>query len=151
MNRKVSIFIEGIVRGEDESRIITKAIGQYRRLDDMHILRYMESDVKKDKKSNDTDNNSITRDEDCVNTIKISQGLVEMIKNGENSTHMFFDLSRATQSVYDTPYGSLYFQIQTAKIDLEEKVNELNLLMEYSLSHENSHISDNQIRIVVNE
>lgn len=151
MNGNVSIFIEGLVRGEDESSIITKATGVYRMLDDVHILKYMESAVKRDEESDALDKGSISADEDCVNTIKISSGLVEMIKMGENSTHMVFDLSRSTQSVYDTPYGSLYFQVETRRIDIEEKENELVLDMEYSLSHEDSHISDNRIYLTVNE
>jgi uncharacterized beta-barrel protein YwiB (DUF1934 family) len=151
MNGDVNIYIEGLVRGEDESSIITKATGVYRKFDEVHILKYMESAVKRDKESDVLDQESVSADEDCVNTIKISPGLVEMKKIGENSTHMVFDLSRPTQSVYDTPYGSLYFQIQTRRIDIEANDNEIILNMVYSLSHEDSHISDNSIYLAVNE
>lgn len=137
-----NILIDGIVYGEDESRITTNAIGQYRKLDGVHILRYLESSVMKNEEPDNKDANSI-------NTIKISSGLVEMIKRGENSTHMVFDLSMSTQSEYDTPYGSLYFQIKTSKIEIEERDNEVILHMEYSLSHNDSHISDNLIIITV--
>ena len=76
----------------------------------------------------------------------------EMIKSGDNSTHMTFDLSQSTQSVYDTPYGSLYFQVDTSRIDIEaDLADRLTLHMEYSLSHGDSHISDNQIHIVVKD
>lgn len=150
MNRDVSILIEGIVRGEKEDRIITKALGQYIKLDDVHILSYKESAVDR----SNVDEDSFSKDEDAVNTIKISPGLVEMIKSGENSTHMTFDLDQPTQSVYDTPYGSLYFQIHTSTIDIEDNISNkliLTLTMEYSLSHESSHISDNQINLVISE
>lgn len=150
MNENVNILIEGIVRGEDESRITTKATGQYCMLDDVHIIRYTESAVKRDEKSEALDKDSINTEEDCVNTIKISTGLVEMIKIGDNSTHMVFDINKPTQSVYDTPYGSLYFNILTTRIDIEEKGNTVTLNMEYSLSHEDSHISDNQINLYLN-
>lgn len=146
----VSIFIEGTVRGEEESRIITKATGHYSRLDGLHILKYMESAVKRDGESDSIVDESLDTDEDCVNTIKISSQQVEMIKIGQNSTHMVFDLSRATQSIYDTPYGSLYFDIQTTRIEIEEKDKELFLNMEYSLSYENSHISDNHLYLTAN-
>lgn len=151
MNKDVQIFIEGIVRGESDDRIITNALGQYHRIDDVHILSYKESAVKRDDKSDNMDKGSLSIEEDCINTIKFSPGLVEMIKTGENSTHMTFDLNQPTQSVYDTPYGSLYFNICTSRIDIENNmVDQLILHMEYSLSHEDSHISDNQIKIVVN-
>lgn len=151
MKGNVSILIEGLVYGEEESKITSNATGIYRRLDGVHILKYMESAVKKEEKFDNTENESIDTDEDCVNTIKIADGVVEMIKTGENSTHMVFDISRSTQSIYDTPYGSLYFQIRTTRIDIEEKSNELILNMEYTLSHEDSHISDNLIHLTVNE
>lgn len=145
MNRNVSIYIEGIVRDEDESRIATNAIGEWRQLDGVHILRYEESAVEMGENSEDND----SLYEDCVNTIKISPGRVEMIKSGESSTHMVFDLTQDTESLYETPYGCLRFQVNTSKINLEEKQNKLILNMEYSLSHNNSHISDNHINIVV--
>lgn len=141
MREKVSIFIEGSVNDEEESGITTKVIGHYSLFEGIHILRYEEPALQSDE-------NSDIMDKVSENTIKISPGLVEMIKNGENSTHMVFDLEQPTQSVYDTPYGSLCFRIHTTRIDVEEKTDEIILVMEYSLSHDNSHISDNQIRIL---
>lgn len=151
MNVNVNIFIEGIVRGEDESRITSNAIGQYSKLDGVHILRYLESAVKKGENTDNNDKEAKATDEEDVNTIKISPGLVEMIKIGENSTHMVFDIDMPTQSIYDTPYGSLYFQVNTKRIELEERAYEIILHMEYSLSHNDSHISDNEINIVANK
>ena len=150
MNENVSILIKGIVIGEEESRIITKATGQYHWLDGVHILKYMESAVKKDENSDTMYKDSISIDEDCVNTIKISTEAVEMIKTGENSTHMVFNLSSPTQSIYDTPYGSLYFDIKTPRIDIEENKNEHILNMEYFRYHEDRYISDNRIYLQIN-
>lgn len=135
MKENVSIFIEGIVKDEDESSITTNAVGEYRIFNGKHIIRYKEPENENEKGS--------------ANTIKISPGLVEMVKKGENSTRMVFDLTKDTQSFYDTPYGSLNFQINTTGINIEEKTNGIIVHMEYSLSHNNSHISDNQIRIIV--
>jgi uncharacterized beta-barrel protein YwiB (DUF1934 family) len=149
MSEKASIYIEGIVYGEDESKIITNAIGQYSKRDGVHILRYPESAVMKEEKIENENEGIIDRDENCTNTIKISPGFVEMIKIGENSTHMIFDLDMSTQSIYDTPYGSLCFLIQTRRIDIVERANEVVLHMEYSLSHNNNHISDNSIHIII--
>ncbi|CUH93848.1 DUF1934 domain-containing protein [Herbinix luporum] len=136
MNEKVRVYIEGIVRdGDDISPITTKAVGVYRNFKGRHIIRYKEPENEENKAS--------------INTIKISSGQVEMIKKGENSTHMVFDLSKQTYSSYDTPYGSLNFQINTSRINIEEKVREINIHMEYTLSLNDSHISDNQLIIKV--
>lgn len=132
MKEEVSIFIEGIVQDGDEDRIITNATGRYRRYDKTHILKY-----------EDPDNG--------LNIIKISPLMVEIIKIGDNRTHMVFDLNESTQSEYETQYGSLFFQIKTTAINIVEKHNEIILNMEYSLSHSDSHISDNRIHIEIKE
>ena len=136
MKEKISITIEGSVRDMDESSsITTNAVGEYYQVEDMHIIQYKEPANKEDKGS--------------INTVKASPSLVEMVKSGENSTNMTFDLKKETYSVYETPYGSLNFQVNTKNINIVEKINEIIITMEYSLSHNNNHISDNQIKIVV--
>jgi uncharacterized beta-barrel protein YwiB (DUF1934 family) len=136
MKEKISITIEGIVRDMDESSsITTNGVGEYSQVEDMHIIQYKELANEEDKGS--------------INTIKASPSLVEMAKSGENSTNMTFDLKKETYSVYETPYGSLNFQVNTKNINIVEKPNEIIITMEYSLSHNNNHISDNQIKIVV--
>lgn len=149
MNGMVSIFIEGIVRGEEESRITTNAIGEYQLYEGAHMIRYEEAAVERDEKDSNADMESLDVDEGSVNRIKISSGMVEMIKVGVNSNHMTFDLTKDTQSEYETPYGNLYFHVNTTKINLDERHNEIILNMEYTLSHNDSHISDNQIKMVV--
>lgn len=133
----VKIFIEGKVSDNEKGSITTDTVGEYCLFNGKHIIRYNESDKDKGTGSH--------------NILKIMPGLVEMIKKGENSTRMVFDLSNDTSAVYSTPYGNLRFQITTTKIDIEDKENELNVCMEYSLSNNGSHISDNKIKIAVKE
>lgn len=147
MSKRVSIFIEGIARDEDEDIITTNVVGDYRLMEGVHILRYQENAAQKHEGMDDINKDSFNIDTDIVNTIKISDGYVEMIKSGNSSTHMTFDLSKNTESIYETPYGSLQFQIITTKISLEEKQDGIVLHMEYSLSHDDCRISDNTILI----
>lgn len=136
MNNKVSIYIEGIIRGKGE-RITAKANGNYRFLNGRHVILYKETN---------SENQTTTS-----NIVKISEGLVEIIKNGNGKTHMVFDLSRKTSAEYDTPYGSLRFQVNTTRIDIENKGNELIINMEYSLYSGNDRLSDNQVMMVIKE
>ena len=140
MTGRVRIFIEGTQLEEDEAGIITRAEGEHCSGKDGHILRYYEPGNDKEAGSD--------------NTVRIAPGRVEMTKKGENSTHMVFDLKKATHSVYDTQYGSLQFQIDTTLIHIEESTNQIILQMEYTLSHygnsySKSHISDNRIKIII--
>lgn len=137
MKGRASIIIEGIQLGDKEDKVTTKAIGEYRRLDNRYVLQYKEPGMDNDVGSD--------------NTIEISPKMVKMSKSGDSSTSMVFDLTKVTHSVYDTPYGSLQFQINTTKIKVEDNREEFTLHMEYSLSHNGSHISDNRIRLAVKQ
>lgn len=141
MNENAHIIIDGTIVGDDESRITAKAKGHYQKLDDVHVLRYFEQ----------ADSGEGPGLRDTASTIRIAPGLVEMIKRGEDSTHMVFDLSCPTQSVYDTPYGSLYFQIKTQRIDISEGTDRVAVHLEYSLFHDESHISDNRVDITIDK
>lgn len=135
MKRKVAIYIEGTLIEEKEERITTNAEGEYILFDGKHVIRYKEPAGEGEHESN--------------NTLIIYPGIVEMSKNGDNSTHMVFDLSKETESVYDTQFGCLYFQINTSLINLEEKTDGLLLNMEYTLYSNGNHISENRICIKV--
>lgn len=135
MKRKVSIFVEGILKDEKEEKITTSTEGEYILFNGKHVIRYKETAQENEEISS--------------NTLKVSPGVIEMSKNGASTTHMVFDLSKETESVYDTPYGCLYFQINTTNISIEEKPDGLLLYMEYSLSNNGNRISDNSIRIDV--
>lgn len=137
MKDKVGIVIEGIIEGEEENSITTKATGEYSKSNGGHIIKYKDTDNKNGESSD--------------NIIKILPGLIEMVKLGEHNTHMIFDLSGTTHTVYNTPYGSLNFQINTSKIDIVEKPGEITVNMEYKLSHENTRISDNLIKISITD
>ncbi|CRZ35609.1 uncharacterized beta-barrel protein YwiB (DUF1934 family) [Herbinix hemicellulosilytica] len=136
MKGKVNVFIEGKTR-ENNGSIITDVTGEYRFFNGKHIIRYKEYDKENTGESD--------------NTIKVLPGLVEMIKKGDNRTHMVFDLSKDTHTFYNTPYGSFMFQICTKRIEIEENEKELIVDMEYALFQNNEHFSDNQIRIAVRE
>ena len=81
MNENVRILIDGIVDGENESRITTNAIGHYQKLDEVHILKYPESAAEKSTPLENKDTDYTGIDKDCINTIP--PGLVEMSKIGQ--------------------------------------------------------------------
>jgi Domain of unknown function (DUF1934). len=137
MKGKVSIIIEGTVRDNGE-RITADAVGEYRFINGKHVIMYRETGGKDEKEA-------------VNNIIKIKPGLVEMIKKGKISTQMVFDLSGYTDTVYNTPYGSFRFQIQTGRIDIEDKGKELIVNMDYTLSQNSNRLSDNHIYMVVKE
>lgn len=135
MTRKVRILIEGSQSDVPQEKVTTSVYGKYRYVNGRHIISYEEASEDGEKPSR--------------NMVKISSGLIEMKKDGINRTHMVFDLAGESGAVYQTPYGNLYFDIRTTGITVKEEEEELLIDMQYTLSHKDSHISDNQIRMVI--
>ena len=83
------------------------------------------------------------------NIIKISEASVEIIRKGEASVHMVFNENKKTFSYYDVPYGKLFVELETRRIQVEEEADRLTLLLEYRLEVENQHVADCLVEIRV--
>jgi uncharacterized beta-barrel protein YwiB (DUF1934 family) len=62
---------------------------------------------------------------------------------------MEFDLNEITQTIYQTAYGDLNFDIRTDSIVISEEAERIEVSMNYSLSTNDAHVSDNRIRITI--
>lgn len=88
--------------------------------------------------------------EDVVkNRIKIRQDLVEIVKTGSANTNMNFELGKKQMSLYKTIYGDMEMSTFTEIIQIEERKDELSVMLHYELEINNQYSSDNQIEIVV--
>jgi uncharacterized beta-barrel protein YwiB (DUF1934 family) len=135
MTKEITVIIEGLQLGEEAEAIKTTASGVYQYRNGKHFIHYDEK-IENGKE--------ITK-----NTIKISQSQIDIMKRGSSNSHMVFNLGEPTRSVYETPYGSLVFIIHTTIINVEEYPNEIRVKLQYTLSSENSHLSDNHITIKI--
>lgn len=134
MTKDVIVKIEGSQSGTDEG-IKTKAHGIYHFTNGNHYIQYNEKLPE---------SNVISK-----NTIKISPLQVILTKRVRENSQMIFDLEEITQTTYQTPYGNLTFDIKTSSIKLHETTEKIELIMDYSLSAEANHVSDNNIIITV--
>ena len=135
MTREVSITIEGIQIGAEDSPILITAFGTYHLHNDRHYIQYEEQ---------------AEEGSGCIkNMIKIGTKQVEMTRKGAASSEMSFHLERKTEIIYRTPYGSLFFEAQTSQITVLEEENSLVITLTYSLYSKDEHISDNQTIIRV--
>lgn len=134
MNKDVIVKIEGSQSGEQES-IETKVPGVYHFTNGKHYIQYNE-------KLPET--NVISK-----NTIKIAPSQVILSKKVRENSQMVFDLFEITQTTYQTPYGNLTFDIKTSSINLKEEADKIVLTMDYTLSADDSHVSDNNIVITI--
>ena len=75
-------------------------------------------------------------------TLKISNHQVELIKKGEASVHMVFELNKNHMTYYNTPFGDLLIGITTKSIVITEEEKEIELSMVYGLDINYQYVSD---------
>ena len=135
MTKQVLITIEGRQINGDEEPIIITAPGTYHFTNGRHYIQY-------DEKLEESETVS-------KNTIKIGTSKVVLVKKLLQISEMVFDLNEITQTVYQTPYGNLVFDVKTYSILLKEGAEKIEVFMEYSLSADSALVSDNSITVTV--
>lgn len=135
MTKEVSVTIEGIQLGTEEEPIISTASGTYHLHNDKHYIQY---------------NETVEDGEGMIKSIiKISRTQIEMTKKGAITSQMTFDLCEMTEAIYQTPFGSLFFEVKTSKIQVEELPGRIEVGLEYSLSSNGELMSDNRTLIKI--
>ncbi len=129
MTKEVSITMEGIQKGLEDSPVLTTASGIYHIRLDKHYIQYEEQAEEEQGRIN--------------NMIKIANNRVEMTKKGAINSEMVFDLNGKTEVVYRTSYGTLYFEAQTSRITVDEEEDKLEVVLEYCLFSNDELISEN--------
>lgn len=137
MTKEVLITIKGLQEGSGEIPVVVTAYGNYHYTNGKHYIQYEE-------KSGETD-------EVLKNMMKISSEAITLLKKGMHSSQMVFQLYEADQAIYQTPYGSFTFETNTKSIVLNETDKKIEVKMEYTLSADDSKVSDNEIMIVIEE
>ena len=130
MTKEVSIVMEGIQKGSEDSPVLTTASGIYHMHHDKHYIQFEEQEEE---------GQGIIK-----NMIKIALNKVEMTKKGTVNSEMVFDLDHKTEIIYRTSFGTLYFEAQTSKITINEEAEKLEVLLEYSLFSNDDSISENR-------
>lgn len=135
MTKDVVVTIEGIQLGEGNDRIATKAAGMYQFRNEKHYIRYEEM---------------VEGVEGAIkNIIKITPDQVSITKKGAANTTMTFQLGEVTSTSYHTPYGTLILQIETTQMQVEEDTDQIFINLAYRISADESILSENKTRIVI--
>lgn len=83
------------------------------------------------------------------NRIKISDGKMELTKNGVVNVHMVFEENVKNITHYYTPYGSLTMGIDGKKVAIKETENEMDISVEYGMEMNQEFVADCHIAIKV--
>lgn len=137
MTKEVIISILGLQDGPDTDGEPIESItaGEYYFRNNKHYLLYeevMEGESQTTK-----------------NRIKLEPGRMELTKTGVVNVHMIFEENVKNITHYYTPYGALTMGIDTKKIAVIEKEDEMNISVKYGLEMNQEFVADCDIRITV--
>lgn len=135
MTKDIFISIVGSQSDVNQEEIAINTSGTYHLRNGKHYIQFDE--IADDGKSV------------IQNTLKITDEQVDFTKKGALNSQMVFQLMEETTANYQTPYGNLLFQIHSHLLTLEQSINEIGVMLKYSLSLDGGHISENEIQIII--
>ena len=136
MKKEVLISISGLqfeLNSEEPVEVIS--VGEYFYRNGKHYVVYEELQM-------DDNSHEVT-----MNTIKISDNQVDIIKKGSNNVLMIFERNKKNVTFYNTPFGDLLFGLYTTSIRQSQKEEEIVVGLEYVLDINSNHVSDCSITI----
>lgn len=136
MTKEVLLTLQGLQfdqREEDADKIETVTVGDYFKKNDRHYVVYEE----------------VTEgfEQPTKNRLKFSDHMVELTRNGLVNVHMIFQENKKNMSNYNTPFGQILVGIDTKRINIEEKEDNIVVDVDYALDINYEFLSDCHIKI----
>lgn len=135
---KRSIALSGLQfdqREEDAGQVEVVTVGDYYKRNGKHYVVYEE----------------ITEgfSQPTKNRLKFSEHMLELSRNGLVNVHMVFQENRKNLTNYNTPFGQILIGIDTKKIQVDEKEDDIVVEVDYSLDVNYEFLSDCHIKIAI--
>lgn len=83
------------------------------------------------------------------NTLKISENQIDILRKGAISVHMTFEENKNNITYYNTPFGQMLIGLNTYKIEKKIEEGQIEIIINYGLEVNYSHVSDCEIRIYI--
>lgn len=129
MTRDVLVKISGLqTMEEDSDQIEVITAGDYFQKNGKHYVIYEET---------------VDGFEGTIrNTVKISEDMMEIRKQGITVAHMVFEKDKKNQTRYATPMGEMIIDVTTNEIQMEQDEDRLDVQVKYALDINYEHVSD---------
>lgn len=136
MTKEVLLTLQGLQfdqREVDSDKIEMVTVGDYFKKNDRHYVVYEE----------------ITEgfEQPTKNRLKFSDHMVELTRNGLVNVHMVFQENKKNMSNYNTPFGQILVGIDTKRISIDEKEDNIVVDVDYALDINYEFLSDCHIKI----
>ncbi len=139
MKKNVKVSISGIQNNDNEETVEVVSVGEMMQRDDHICVSYEEA----------ADNAAGVDCQLVKSMLKVKPDQIEIIKKGAAQTHMVFVEDRDTISYYSTPFGELEVAIHTDRLERKERDDGFQILLEYALEINASHMSNCNVDIRV--
>lgn len=83
------------------------------------------------------------------NVIKFCEGVVEVTRRGPYNVHMLFEEGKKNFTNYNTPYGEIVIGIETEKITIDRKDEEICVNICYDMEMNYEFVAKSEIEIHV--
>ena len=138
MTKEVLLTLQGLQfdqREEDAGQVEMVTVGDYYKRNGKHYVVYEE----------------ITEGfiQPTKNRLKFSDHMLELSRNGLINVHMVFQENKKNLTNYNTPFGQILIGIDTKKIQIDEREDDIVVEVDYSLDVNYEFLSDCHIKIVV--
>lgn len=136
MTKEVLLTLQGLQfdqREENADRIETVTVGDYYKKNDRHYVIYEEVTEGFDRPTK--------------NRLKFSDHMVELTRNGLVNVHMMFQENKKNMSNYNTPFGQILVGIDTKRISIDEREDNIVVDVDYALDINYEFLSDCHIKI----
>lgn len=81
------------------------------------------------------------------NTVKISEGSLDITKKGISNVHMVFEKNKKNITCYNTPFGNLMIGIAAKDVKINEDEENIDVSVDYVLDVNYEHLADCKIAI----
>lgn len=136
MTQEVLLTLKGLQfdqREADADKIEMVVVGDYYKRNDKHYVIYEEV----------TEGFS----QATKNRLKFSEHMVELSRSGLVNVHMVFQENKKNLTNYNTPFGQILVGIDTKKIQIEEKPDNIVVDVDYALDINYEFLSDCHITV----
>ena len=120
-------------REEDSDKIEMVTVGDYYKKNDRHYVVYEEVTEGFERATK--------------NRLKFGGQMVELTRHGMVNVHMVFQENKKNLSNYNTPFGQILVGIDTKRITIDEKEDNIVVDVDYALDINYEFLSDCHIKI----
>lgn len=83
------------------------------------------------------------------NSVRVEPEMLTITKKGAVESSMVFVPGEKTNSLYQSPVGALELSCNTDLLTIEEQLDLVKIVLEYTLEMNQSYVSDNRVEITV--